>query len=114
MEFKAATPGGSLGCTEFFAALFFKVMKHNPKFDMNAPNEDVFFLSNGHISPIYYSTLARAGYFEAKELGHFQKNKFQVTGTSCYPRTFARYSYRQRFAWPGNECGDRCLPFQKN
>src|SRR6187397_2391277 len=73
-------PGGSLGCTEFFAALFFKVMKHNPKFDMNAPNEDVFFLSNGHISPIYYSTLARAGYFEAKELATFRKINSRLQG----------------------------------
>jgi transketolase len=73
-------PGGSLGCTEFFAALFFKVMKHNPRFDMNAPNEDVFFLSNGHISPIYYSTLARAGYFEAKELSTFRKINSRLQG----------------------------------
>jgi transketolase len=73
-------PGGSLGCTEFFAALFFKVMKHNPKFDMNAPNEDVFFLSNGHISPIYYSTLARAGYFDAKELATFRKINSRLQG----------------------------------
>lgn len=73
-------PGGSLGCTDFFAALFFKVMKHNPKFDMNAPNEDVFILSNGHISPIYYSTLARAGYFEAKELASFRKLNSRLQG----------------------------------
>jgi transketolase len=73
-------PGGSLGCTEFFAALFFKVMKHNPKFDMNAPNEDVFILSNGHISPIYYSTLARAGYFEVKELATFRKINSRLQG----------------------------------
>jgi len=73
-------PGGSLGCTDFFAALFFKVMKHNPKFDMNAPNEDVFFLSNGHISPIYYSTLARAGYFDAKELATFRKINSRLQG----------------------------------
>jgi transketolase len=73
-------PGGSLGCTDFFAALFFKVMKHNPKFDMNAPNEDVFILSNGHISPIYYSTLARAGYFEAKELATFRKLNSRLQG----------------------------------
>jgi transketolase len=55
-------PGGSLGCTEYFTALYFKVMKHNPKFNMDATNEDVFILSNGHISPVFYSTLARAGY----------------------------------------------------
>ncbi len=66
-------PGGSLGCTEYFTALYFKVMKHNPAFDMNAKNEDVFVLSNGHISPIYYSTLARSGYFPVEELKTFRR-----------------------------------------
>ncbi len=63
-------PGGSLGCTDYFTALYFKVMHHNPQFNMDATNEDVFVLSNGHTSPVYYSTLARAGYFDIKELGH--------------------------------------------
>ena len=66
-------PGGSLGCTDYFTALYFKIMKHNPAFDMNATNEDVFFLSNGHISPVFYSTLARSGYFDIKELTTFRK-----------------------------------------
>lgn len=66
-------PGGSLGCTDFLTALYFKVMKHNPSFDMNATEEDVFVLSNGHISPVFYSTLARSGYFDKKELGTFRK-----------------------------------------
>ncbi len=57
-------PGGSLGCTEFFTALYFKIMNRKPGFDMDGTNEDLFFLSNGHISPVFYSTLARAGYFE--------------------------------------------------
>jgi transketolase len=52
-------PGGSLGCTDFFVALYFKLMKHDPKFNMNAAGEDLFFLSNGHISPVFYSALAR-------------------------------------------------------
>lgn len=73
-------PGGSLGCTEFLTALFFKVMKHNPAFDMNAKNEDVFFLSNGHISPLFYSILARAGYFETKELSTFRKINSRLQG----------------------------------
>ena len=73
-------PGGSLGCTEFFAALFFKVMKHNPKFDMNAPNEDVFFLSNGHISPVFYSVLARSGYFPVAELATFRHINSRLQG----------------------------------
>jgi transketolase len=73
-------PGGSLGCTEFFTALYFKVMKHDPKFDMNAMNEDVFFLSNGHISPVFYSTLARSGYFDIKELATFRKINSRLQG----------------------------------
>ncbi len=73
-------PGGSLGCTEFFAALYFKIMKHDPKFNMNATGEDVFVLSNGHISPVFYSTLARAGYFDIKELATFRKINSRLQG----------------------------------
>ena len=73
-------PGGSLGCTEFFTALYFKVMRHDPKFNMNATGEDVFFLSNGHISPIFYSTLARSGYFDKKELATFRKIDSRLQG----------------------------------
>jgi transketolase len=65
-------PGGSLGCTEFFVALYFKIMKHNSAFNMDGNGEDLFFLSNGHISPVWYSTLARAGYFDPKELATFR------------------------------------------
>ena len=73
-------PGGSLGCTDFFTALYFKVMKHDPKFNMDAKNEDVFFLSNGHISPVFYSTLARSGYFDTKELATFRKINSRLQG----------------------------------
>ena len=73
-------PGGSLGCTEFMTALYFKVMKHNPSFNMNATNEDVFVLSNGHISPLFYSILARAGYFDIKELATFRKLNSRLQG----------------------------------
>ena len=73
-------PGGSLGCADFFAALYFSVMEHNPQFNMDGKNEDVFFLSNGHISPVYYSTLARAGYFEVKELATFRKINSRLQG----------------------------------
>ncbi len=73
-------PGGSLGCTDYFTALYFKVMKHNPEFDMNAKGEDVFVLSNGHISPVYYSTLARSGYFNIKELATFRKIDSRLQG----------------------------------
>jgi transketolase len=73
-------PGGSLGCTEFFVALYFHVMKHNPKFKMDGLGEDLFFLSNGHISPAWYSVLARAGYFDLKELGTFRRINSRLQG----------------------------------
>jgi transketolase len=73
-------PGGSLGCTEYFTALYFKVMQHNPQFSMEARNEDVFILSNGHISPVFYSTLARSGYFDVKELTTFRKIDSRLQG----------------------------------
>ncbi|MFM2146725.1 MAG: hypothetical protein RL732_1561 [Bacteroidota bacterium] len=73
-------PGGSLGCTDFLTALYFKVMKHDPAFSMDARNEDLFFLSNGHISPLFYSVLARSGYFEVKELSTFRKLNSRLQG----------------------------------
>lgn len=73
-------PGGSLGCTDFFTALYFNVMEHNPSFNMDAINEDVFFLSNGHISPVFYSALARSGYFDVKELSTFRKIGSRLQG----------------------------------
>jgi len=73
-------PGGSLGCTDFLTALYFKVMEHNPSFQMDAKNEDVFILSNGHISPVFYACLARAGYFPVKELGTFRKLNSRLQG----------------------------------
>src|SRR6187200_2613614 len=73
-------PGGSLGCADFFAALYFDIMKHDPAFNMDAKNEDVFFLSNGHISPVFYSTLARSGYFDIKELSTFRKLNSRLQG----------------------------------
>src|SRR6188474_454880 len=73
-------PGGSLGCADYFAALFFKVMKHNKNFSMNAKGEDIFLLSNGHISPVYYSTLARSGYFDKTELATFRKINSRLQG----------------------------------
>src|SRR6476620_105591 len=73
-------PGGSLGCTEFFTALYFKIMEHDPNFHMNGINEDIFFLSNGHISPVWYATLARSGYFDVKELATFRKINSRLQG----------------------------------
>jgi transketolase len=73
-------PGGSLGCTDFFTALYFEIMDHNPKFSMDGKNEDIFFLSNGHISPVFYSTLARSGYFDLKELATFRKLNSRLQG----------------------------------
>lgn len=74
MVSKAASghPGGSLGCTEFFTALYFEIMNHNTSFSMEAKGEDVFYLSNGHISPVWYSVLARSGYFPVEELATFR------------------------------------------
>ncbi|NIK72756.1 transketolase [Thermonema lapsum] len=73
-------PGGSLGCTELLVALYFEVMEHNPNFNMEGKNEDLFFLSNGHISPVWYSVLARSGYFDIKELATFRKINSRLQG----------------------------------
>ncbi len=73
-------PGGSLGCTEFFTALYFDVMKRNPGFNMDGTGEDLFFLSNGHISPVFYSSLARSGYFPVQELSTFRKIDSRLQG----------------------------------
>jgi transketolase len=73
-------PGGSLGCADYFTALFFRVMKHRTDFSMDAHGEDVFILSNGHISPVYYATLARAGYFDPAELASFRKLNSRLQG----------------------------------
>jgi transketolase len=73
-------PGGSLGCSDFLTALFFNVMRRKPKFDMEGIGEDIFFLSNGHIAPAFYATLARAGYFDIKELATFRKLNSRLQG----------------------------------
>lgn len=73
-------PGGSLGCTELLVSLYFKIMEHNPDFKMEGKDEDLFFLSNGHISPVWYSVLARAGYFEVAELATFRKLNSRLQG----------------------------------
>lgn len=73
-------PGGSLGCTEFLTVLYFDVMNHNTDFIMDAKGEDVFFLSNGHISPVFYSVLARCGYFNVAELSTFRKLNSRLQG----------------------------------
>lgn len=73
-------PGGSLGCADFLVALYFRIMQHKPQFDMNGRNEDLFFLSNGHISPVFYSVLARSGYFEVSELATFRKLNSRLQG----------------------------------
>lgn len=73
-------PGGSLGCADFFTALYFEIMDHKTDFTMDGLNEDLFFLSNGHISPVWYSTLSRAGYFETKELYSFRKLNSRLQG----------------------------------
>lgn len=73
-------PGGSLGCADFVTALYFKVMKHDPAFHMDGIGEDLFFLSNGHISPLWYAALARSGYFPVEELSTFRKLNTRLQG----------------------------------
>lgn len=73
-------PGGSLGCTEFFVALYNEILNQNDSFDMDGRNEDLFFLSNGHISPVYYSVLSRKGFFPVDELNTFRKLDSRLQG----------------------------------
>jgi transketolase len=74
-------PGGSMGCTEYFTALYYDVLRHNPAaFTMDGRGEDLFFLSNGHISPVLYSTLARSGYFPVAELATFRLINTRLQG----------------------------------
>jgi transketolase len=77
---KSGHPGGSLGCADFLTALYFEIMDHKPSFNMDAKGEDVFFLSNGHISPVFYSVLARSGYFPVSELATFRKLNSRLQG----------------------------------
>jgi transketolase len=73
-------PGGSLGCTDFLTALYFNIMERKPGFDMDGAGEDIFFLSNGHISPVFYSVLARSGYFPVSELSTFRHINSRLQG----------------------------------
>jgi len=73
-------PGGSLGCTDYLVALYFSAMNHDPEFNMDGIGEDLFFLSNGHISPVFYSILAHAGYFDKAELATFRKLGTRLQG----------------------------------
>lgn len=73
-------PGASLGCTEFFVALYFNQLTHDPNFKMEGKGEDLFFLSNGHISPVWYSVLAHSGYFSPEELKTFRKLNSRLQG----------------------------------
>ena len=73
-------PGGSLGCAEYLVALYFDILKHDTNFKMDGKEEDLFFLSNGHISPVFYSVLARSGYFDVAELATFRKINSRLQG----------------------------------
>ena len=77
---KSGHPGGSLGCADYFTAMYFNVMDHSPSFKMDGKGEDVFFLSNGHISPVWYSVLARSGYFNVGELATFRHLNTRLQG----------------------------------
>ncbi|MBT8220688.1 MAG: transketolase [Bacteroidia bacterium] len=73
-------PGGSLGCADIFTALYFEILDHDPSFNMDGKGEDMFFLSNGHVSPVFYSTLARSGYFDIAELATFREINGRLQG----------------------------------
>ncbi len=74
-------PGGSLGCADFFTAMYFEIMNHDPEnFTMDGKGQDVFYLSNGHISPVWYSVLARSGYFPVSELATFRRISSRLQG----------------------------------
>ncbi len=73
-------PGASLGCADFFTIMYFHLLRHDPSFNMDGHNEDVFLLSNGHISPLWYSTLARRGYFPVSELATFREINTRLQG----------------------------------
>lgn len=77
---KSGHPGGSLGCADLFTALYFHILDHDPSFNMDGKGEDMFFLSNGHISPLFYSTLARSGYFDISELATFREINGRLQG----------------------------------
>jgi transketolase len=80
-EANSGHPGGSLGCADYLTALYFQVMNHNASnFSMDAKGEDLFFLSNGHISPVFYSVLARSGYFPIEEMATFRKLNTRLQG----------------------------------
>ena len=94
-------PGGSLGCTDLLVQLYFDTMSLNPDgFIMDGTNEDVFFLSNGHISPVWYSVLARRGYFPVNELATFRKLNSRLQG---HPATEEGLPGIQ---WPGSLAKD--------
>ena len=73
-------PGGSLGCAEFFTVLYQEVLEYSTDFSMDGENENLFFLSNGHISPVFYSVLARSGFFPVEELATFRKMNTRLQG----------------------------------
>ena len=79
-DIQSGHPGGSLGCADFFTALYFQILDRKKDFEMDGKDEDIFFLSNGHISPAWYSTLAHAGYFPLKELDSFRKINSRLQG----------------------------------
>lgn len=80
-EVQSGHPGGSLGCAEFFTAMYFNILNHDPNhFTMEGKGQDIFYLSNGHISPVWYSVLARSGYFSVSELNTFRKINSRLQG----------------------------------
>ena len=95
-------PGGSLGCTEFFVAMYFHILRHQADFNIDGKGEDLFFLSNGHITPIWYSVLARSGYFDRSELSTFRKINSQPKACHFAAKFFRDItsSTRPSICWP--------------
>src|SRR5690606_21170515 len=84
-------PGGSLGCTDYFVALYFHAMKHDPSFNMDGVGEDLFFLSTGHISPVFYGPLAQAGYFPVIGLAPFRKTDPGLQGHLLHTKAYQAF-----------------------
>ena len=99
-EAQSGHPGGSLGCVEFFTALYFKVMERKPGFDIDGKGEDIFFLSNGHISPVWYTTLARAGYFPLAVLASRAQRQRICGARACCLSGLPPRSSERKTNWP--------------
>jgi len=107
-------PGGSLGCTDFLVALYFKHMNIQTDFKMDGIGEDIFFLSNGHISPVFYSVLSRVGYFDKAELASFRKLNTRLQGHPTTHEHLPGVRMASGSLGQGLSCGLWCSLNQEN